>query len=111
MHTPKTYFRLHHDETDPRRSTTGVTNNLIRRVREHKTETGSGFAAKYKLDCLVYFERSEDIRNAVEREKRIKGWLHIKKIALVVSINPAWRDLSREWHEHHQFQPPTPLSP
>ncbi len=63
---------------------TGVTNNLIRRVREHKTGIGSGFTAKYKLDRLVYFERFQDVHNAIEREKRIKGWLRIKKIALVV---------------------------
>lgn len=74
----------------------GVTNNLVRRVREHKSGTGSGFTAKYKLDRLVYFERFEDIRNAIEREKRIKGWLRIKKIALVVSLNPAWIEPSVE---------------
>jgi len=90
---------------------TGVTNNLVRRVREHKMGKGSCFSTKYKLDRLVYFERFEDVRNAIEREKRIKGWLRVKKIALLVSVNPAWRDLSLEWYERHQFQPqPTPLS-
>ena len=84
---------------------TGVTNNLMRRVGEHKMGSGSCFAAKYKLDRLVYFERFEDIHNALEREKRIKGWLRIKKIALIVSMNPAWRDLSQEWYERHEFQP------
>jgi putative endonuclease len=54
---------------------TGSPNNLMRRVREHKTGTGSGFTAKYKLGRLVYFERFDDVRNAIEREKRIKGWL------------------------------------
>ena len=83
----------------------GVTNNLMRRVREHKTGVGSGFTAKYKLDRLVYFERFEDVRNAIEREKRIKGWLRIKKVALVVSLNPSWKDLSEEWSARHQFQP------
>jgi putative endonuclease len=83
----------------------GVTNNLIRRVREHKTGIGLGFTAKYKLDRLVYFERFEDVHNAIEREKRIKGWLRIKKIALIVSVNPAWRDLSEEWYQRHQYQP------
>jgi putative endonuclease len=82
----------------------GVTNNLVRRVREHKTGTGSEFTAKYKLDRLVYFERFEDVHNAIEREKRIKGWLRIKKIALIVSVNPAWKDLSEEWYERHQYQ-------
>jgi putative endonuclease len=84
---------------------TGVTNNLIRRTREHKLGTGSRFAAKYKLDRLVYFERFEDVHNAIEREKVIKGWLRIKKIALIVSVNPTWRDLSLEWFERHPFQP------
>jgi putative endonuclease len=84
---------------------TGVTNNLMRRVREHKTGTGSGFTAKYKLDRLVYFERFEDIHNAIEREKCIKGWLRIRKIALIVSVNPSWKDLSEQWYERHEFQP------
>ena len=83
----------------------GVTYNLMRRVREHKTGTGSGFTAKDKLDRLVYFERFADVHNAIEREKRIKGWLRIKKIALVVSVNPAWEDLSEEWYERHRYQP------
>jgi len=61
--------------------------------------------AKYKLDRLVYFERFEDIRNAIEREKQIKGLLRIKKIALIVSANPTWKDLSEEWFARHQFQP------
>ena len=89
---------------------TGVTNNVVRRVREHKTGSGSCFAAKYRLDRLVYFERFEDIRNPIEREKRIKGWLRIKKIALIVSVNPAWRDLSLEWYERHAFQPDAAMS-
>ena len=54
---------------------------------------------------MVYFERFEDVHNAIEREKEIKGWLRVKKIALLVSFNPAWRDLSLEWLERHVFQP------
>jgi putative endonuclease len=83
----------------------GVTNNLTRRVREHKTGIGSGFTAKYKLDRLVYFERFEDVHNAIERENRVKVWLRIRKIALIVSMNPTWEDLSEEWYERHQYQP------
>ena len=83
----------------------GITGNLIQRVRQHKARTGSRFAAKYHLDRLVYFERFEDVRDAIEREKRIKGWRRIRKIALIVSVNPAWRDLSLEWFEHHAFEP------
>jgi putative endonuclease len=82
----------------------GITNNLMRRVREHKAGIGSGFTSKYKLDRLVYFERFEGVHNAIEREKRIKGWLRIKKIALIVSMNSSWRDLSEEWYERHQYQ-------
>jgi len=84
---------------------TGVTDSLIRRVREHKLGVGSKFTSKYKLDRLVYFERFEDVHRAIGREKEIKGWLRIKKIALIVSVNPAWRDLSAEWYERHAFQP------
>jgi putative endonuclease len=84
---------------------TGVMNSLVRRVREHKLGIGSDFAARYKLDRLAYFERFEDIRNAIEREKQIKGWLRIKKIALIVSVNPEWKDLSAEWYDKHQYEP------
>ena len=104
MRTPKVYF-VYIISNRSKTLYTGVTGNLVRRAREHKAGTGSCFAAKYKLDRLVYFERFEDIRNAIEREKTIKGWLRVKKIALIVSINPAWRDLSVEWYEHHPFQP------
>ena len=82
---------------------TGVTNNLYRRVWEHKQGTGSGFCSRYKLDRLVYYERFQYVGNAIRREKEIKGWLRIKKIALIVSQNPAWRDLSEGWYEPVSF--------
>ena len=63
------------------------------------------FAARYKIDRLVYFERFGDIYAAIGREKQIKGLLRIKKIALIVSMNPAWRDLSAEWYVRHRYQP------
>jgi putative endonuclease len=72
----------------------GVTNNLRRRVWEHKSGNGSEFCKRYKIERLVYYESFDDVRNAIDREKRIKGWLRIKKIQLIVSMNPAWRDLS-----------------
>ncbi len=84
---------------------TGMTNNLIRRVREHKLGIGSQFTSKYKVDRLVYFERFEDVHNAIEREKEIKNWHRIRKIALIVLVNPAWRDLSLEWLDRNPFQP------
>ena len=90
---------------------TGMTNGLMRRIGEHKLGIGSVFSAKYRLDRLVYFERFEDVHNAIEREKVIKGWLRSRKIALIVSVNPAWRDLSLEWYQRHAFQPDTGIAP
>ena len=80
----------------------GVTNNLERRIWEHKHAIGSEFTRRYKLDRLVYFERFGDVRGAIDREKQLKGLLRIKKIALIVSMNPAWQDLSEEWFKRHQ---------
>jgi len=105
MRSGKTYF-VYIMTNRSKTLYTGLTNSLVRRVREHKLGIGSGFTAKYKLDRLVYLERFQDVHNAIEREKEIKGWLRIKKIALIVSVNPAWRDLSLEWYERHPFQPP-----
>ena len=68
MRTARTYF-VYIMTNRSKTLYTGVTNNLVRRVKEHKAGTGSGFAAKYKLDRLAYFERFEDVRNAIEREK------------------------------------------
>jgi putative endonuclease len=107
MGSPKTYF-VYIMTNRSKTLYTGITNNLMRRVREHKLSLGSAFTTKYKLDRLVYFERFDDVHNAIEREKEIKGWLRIKKIGLIVSVNPEWRDLSAEWFERHQFQPPVP---
>jgi putative endonuclease len=78
---------------------TGVTNNLQRRVHEHKQKLVPGFTQKYNITQLVYFEETPDVRAAIAREKQIKGWLRTKKIALIESLNPAWRDLSNDWDE------------
>jgi putative endonuclease len=84
---------------------TGVTGYLERRVLEHKQGIKGDFAARYKIDRLIYFERFGNIHAAIAREKQIKGLLRIKKIALIVSMNPAWRDLSEEWFVRHRYQP------
>jgi len=73
---------------------TGVTNNLERRIYEHKHHLVKGFTNKYNIDKLVYFEETNDINAAISREKQIKGWLRKKKIALIESMNPGWKDLS-----------------
>ena len=75
---------------------TGVTNNLERRIAEHRQGVGEGFTKRYRIKRLVYYEVTTDIRSAIQREKEIKGWTRRKKAALVVSMNPAWRDLSGE---------------
>jgi putative endonuclease len=64
---------------------------------EHKNKIFSGFASKYNLTKLVYFEETSDINAAITREKQIKGWLRKKKIGLIESKNPGWKDLSEEW--------------
>jgi putative endonuclease len=76
---------------------TGVTNNLQRRMYEHKHYLVAGFTSKYQITCLVYLEETFDVYAAIAREKEIKGWLRAKKIALIESMNPKWRDLSEEW--------------
>ena len=72
----------------------GVTNDLVKRVYEHKNKTVEGFTKKYNITKLVYFEETSDVNVAIEREKQIKGWLRSKKILLIESINPNWNDLS-----------------
>jgi putative endonuclease len=83
---------------------TGVTGDLEKRVFEHKQGIKGEFAARYKIDRLVYLERFGDIRAAIAREQQIKGWLRSKKIALIVSMNPEWKDLSEGWFLRHQYQ-------
>ncbi len=78
---------------------TGVTNNLERRVYEHKHKLVPGFTSKYNITKLVYFEEGNDVNAALAREKQIKGWLRAKKIALIESVNPEWKDLSLDWYK------------
>ncbi|MGB8478194.1 MAG: GIY-YIG nuclease family protein [Acidobacteriaceae bacterium] len=78
---------------------TGVTSDLYRRVLEHREKIRSGFAAKYDCNRLVFYEASGDIGRSIDREKQIKGWTRAKKIALIESLNPEWKDLSKGWGE------------
>jgi putative endonuclease len=75
---------------------TGMTNGLRKRVFQHKLGINEGFTKTYKLDRLVYWESYGSVLHALAREKQIKGWLRIKKIELIVSVNSTWADLSRE---------------
>ena len=75
---------------------TGVTNDLERRVNEHKSGAVAGFTKRYRIDRLVYFQETSDVGAAIAAEKQIKGLLRRKKIALIEQENPTWRDLSAE---------------
>jgi len=77
----------------------GVTNELERRVWEHKQETAKGFTKRYNCTKLVWFEEFREIRDAIACEKRIKGLLRARKIALIEEKNPYWRDLSESWYQ------------
>ncbi len=77
----------------------GVTNNLTKRVWQHKQGEIAGFTKQYEVDRLVYFESFDDIRTAINREKQLKGRMRAKKIWLIERENPGWLDLSREWFD------------
>ena len=80
----------------------GVTDDLERRVFEHKNKLVPGFSSKYNINRLVYYEETSGIKEALNREKQIKGWLRIKKLELITSANPKWHDLSDGWYEPKQ---------
>ena len=71
----------------------GVTNNLERRLFEHKNELVDGFTKRYHVHKLVYFEQTGDVNAAIAREKQLKGWTRSRKIELVETMNPEWADL------------------
>lgn len=77
---------------------TGMTNNIKKRADEHKNKLVEGFTKKYNIDRLLYFETFGDVPSAIAREKTIKGWLRIKKLDLIRTVNPDWRDLSEDWY-------------
>ena len=79
---------------------TGITNSLMRRVWQHQNGEIDGFTKTYKINRLVYYERFNDPRDAIAREKEIKGWRREKKNALVETMNPKWADLSPMLFQH-----------
>jgi len=72
---------------------TGITNELKRRIYEHKEKSIKGFSKKYNLNKLVYFQTTEDVISAISREKQIKGGSRKKKVELINDLNPGWKDL------------------
>jgi putative endonuclease len=83
---------------------TGVTNDLVKRVYDHKSKLIPGFTKRYNINRLVYYEETGDIREAITREKQVKSWRRAKKIALIQSINPTWKDLSEGWFQADGYQ-------
>ena len=75
----------------------GVTNDLTRRMYEHKQGLGGKFTTKYRINQLLYFEETRDVHAAIAREKQLKGWTRAKKLELIASDNPQWVDLSADW--------------
>ena len=75
----------------------GVTNDLQRRLYEHKNGLADGFTKKYHVHKLVYYEYTHDVYEAITREKQLKGWIRKRKNELVAAVNPEWRDLSLDW--------------
>jgi putative endonuclease len=84
----------------------GVTSTLDCRMTLHRNKTVEGFTKKYNLTRLVYYARLGDIRDAIAREKQIKGWLRAKKIALIESVNPGWKDLAEAVFPTKPAEPP-----
>jgi putative endonuclease len=79
----------------------GVTNNLHRRMLEHKGKAVPSFTSRYNMTRLVYYEEGSNPLSAIAREKQLKGWLRRRKIELIESLNPDWLDLAEEWDEGH----------
>ncbi len=78
---------------------TGMTNDLNRRVYQHKNKLIEGFTSKYNVTRLAYFEETSDVKAAIAREKEIKGWRRSKKLVLIKTINPKWQDLAEGWYD------------
>ena len=83
---------------------TGVTNNIERRVFEHKTKVNPGFTARYNCDRLVYFEEFQSIRIALHRERQLKKYRREWKENMICQMNPEWRDLSDGWYDPREFE-------
>ncbi len=81
---------------------TGVTNDLERRVLEHKQKKIEGFTSKYNLTMLVWYDSFNDINQAIEAEKKIKAWRRSKKNDLIETMNPQWLDLAEQWYPEEQ---------
>jgi putative endonuclease len=87
----------------------GVTNDIERRVYQHKHKLVQGFTSRYNVNLLVFYEVFPEAIQAIAAEKKIKGWTRAKKIRLIESKNPTWKDLSEDWDEAQYVPPPEPV--
>ena len=95
---PREYrFFVYMLSSKSRRLYTGITNDLFRRVGEHKRGEIEGFTQKYKINRLVYWEEFQYVGNAIHREKVIKDWTRAKRVALIERDNPTWDDFAEDW--------------
>ena len=85
----------------------GITNDLLRRIYEHKAKLIDGFTRRYNIGMLVYFESTSDVNAAIAREKQLKGWRRERKVALIEAMNPRWLDLSTEWFDEDATAAPS----
>lgn len=87
----------------------GMTNNLQRRVYEHKNHLVKGFTSKYRISKLIYYETTKDVNSAIIREKQLKNWHRQWKINLIEENNPEWNDLAKEWNIDPESSSPVRL--
>ena len=95
---PKRQYYVYIMANESKMVYTGVTNDLERRVYEHKQKQTDGFTQKYNMTNLVYQEATDSAPSAIAREKQIKGWLRRKKVELIEAMNPLWADLAEGWY-------------
>ena len=88
----------------------GVTSDIVGRMYQHKTKSFRGFTAKYRVDRLLYREFFDDIRDAIARERQLKGWLREKKLVLIETANPGFLDLAAGWFDPADLRNARPLS-
>ena len=89
----------------------GMTNNLHRRVFQHKAHQCEGFTDDYNATRLVYWESYDDVHKAIGREKQLKNWRRDKKLWLIATLNPKFRDLAADWYENQTASIPKPAQP
>jgi putative endonuclease len=89
----------------------GMTNNLERRIFEHRNDLIDGFSKQYRCHRLVYCESFDDVKNAIDREKQLKRWNRAKKVWLIEQMNRTWKDLAAGWFTRHRFEPEKQVPP